>query len=102
MICGGGTVLLNATGGIEYEWMGPNGFTSNVQNPSIDNFGTINEGTYTVTVTSAEGCVTVESIDIEIDAQVDVMYPEEETVCVGDDLTSVSYTHLTLPTILLV
>lgn len=52
-VCAGGTLLLNATGtqGATYAWNGPNGFVSNLQNPSIAQITTNGAGQYTVTVT---------------------------------------------------
>lgn len=43
--------------GATYFWSGPNGFTSNVQNPSIPNASAAYDGTYTLVVSnSASGC----------------------------------------------
>ncbi|OCX51945.1 hypothetical protein BEL04_18265 [Mucilaginibacter sp. PPCGB 2223] len=56
-LCQGSTLILNAgniTGAV-YSWTGPNGFTSNLQNPSIGNTTTVNGGTYSVTAT-VNGC----------------------------------------------
>ena len=54
-ICSGATLNLTAstasTGTISYAWTGPNGFTSNLQNPSIANITTAASGTYNVSVT---------------------------------------------------
>lgn len=53
------TFVANATGGtgaISYLWTGPNGFTSNLQNPIL-NAWLGATGTYTVTVTDANNCV---------------------------------------------
>ncbi|MCE3281490.1 MAG: cell surface protein [Chitinophagaceae bacterium] len=67
-ICAGNTLTLNANttspGVATYTWSGPNGFTSNTQNPSISNATTAATGTYNVTVTianctSAAGTVSV-------------------------------------------
>ena len=60
-LCAGQTFNLNAnlTNGkapIKYSWTGPNGFTSNLANPSIVNVTTANTGTYTLTVTDGYGC----------------------------------------------
>jgi hypothetical protein len=58
LLCQGGTLnltastILNAT----YSWTGPNGFTSNLQNPSIPNVSLAAAGTYTVQVTQTGGC----------------------------------------------
>jgi len=56
-ICQGGTLQL--TGGPDcmssYHWTGPNGFTSNAQNPSIPNATQAMAGTYTLTATYPNG-----------------------------------------------
>ena len=56
-ICEGSTLNLTAStfAGATYSWTGPNGFTSNVQNPSIPNATIAASGTYSV-VASAAGC----------------------------------------------
>ncbi|MDH4461352.1 MAG: hypothetical protein QE277_08020, partial [Flectobacillus sp.] len=41
------TLELKATGGNTYAWIGPNGFTSSLQNPSIAKVSTSQAGTYT-------------------------------------------------------
>ncbi len=58
-ICAGSTLSLSATSttaGVSYSWTGPNGFSSNAQNPSIANATTAASGTYLVTVTDGNGC----------------------------------------------
>jgi gliding motility-associated-like protein len=42
--------------GATYAWTGPNGFTSNLQNPTINNAQTTNAGNYTVKAT-LNGCI---------------------------------------------
>ncbi len=54
--CVGATVNLTSGGGTGYQWAGPDGFTSNLQNPVLTNVSSANGGTYTVTVTNANGC----------------------------------------------
>ncbi|MBX7219978.1 MAG: hypothetical protein K1Y36_08525 [Blastocatellia bacterium] len=53
----GNLLQLTATGpgGATYSWVGPNGFTSVLQNPTIPNVQRIHSGLYRVTVTSG-GC----------------------------------------------
>nr|MBA3662744.1 hypothetical protein [Bacteroidota bacterium] len=46
---------ISAVGGTNYQWSGPSGFTSNLQNPIIYGAQFGNSGVYTVTV-SAAGC----------------------------------------------
>ncbi len=58
-ICEGGTLNLSTTtsGGIDYSWSGPNGFTSSVQNPSISGITSIDAGTYSLVITDqSTGC----------------------------------------------
>lgn len=55
--CVNGTINLSATAltGASYSWVGPNGFTSAIQNPVITNAQSMDSGIYTLTV-SATGC----------------------------------------------
>ena len=57
-LCVGATLYLNASAtpsGCTYAWTGPNGFTSNQQNPTIANVTTANAGAYTCIATN-NGC----------------------------------------------
>jgi len=64
-ICAGNTLTLSANptpavplaGNYTYSWTGPNGFTSNQQNPTIANATAAASGTYTVTINSNCGSV---------------------------------------------
>ncbi len=56
-LCLGSTIQLNASGGVNYHWTGPNGFSSNQQNPVILNSTTANSGIYTCQVSgTTNGC----------------------------------------------
>lgn len=44
---------------VQYSWSGPGGFTSNIANPTVNN-----AGKYYVSVTTNEGCVTVDSATV--------------------------------------
>lgn len=55
-ICIGGTLALSADPDYNYLWTGPNGFTSNLQNPTITNVSTLNDGTYHLTASDNCGC----------------------------------------------
>ncbi len=53
-LCTGELLNLNAsssTAGVSYRWVGPNGYISNVQNPTIPNANLTATGAYTVTAT---------------------------------------------------
>ncbi|GAB3915521.1 hypothetical protein GCM10028826_30750 [Mucilaginibacter boryungensis] len=59
-LCSGSTLILNANNiaGATYSWTGPNGFTSNVQNPTISNVTAAAGGVYSVTAT-VNGCTSI-------------------------------------------
>lgn len=61
-VCQGSTLNLSATtvAGATYSWTGPNGFTSNVQNPIINNTSLAAAGTYSMTAT-LNGCTSTAS-----------------------------------------
>jgi hypothetical protein len=56
-LCAGGTLRLTAPDypGVQYHWVGPNGFTSTQRTPSVMNITTGHSGVYSLTV-SALGC----------------------------------------------
>ena len=62
--CIGSTLNLTASGGTNYTWTGPNGFTSNLQNPSIPNVNATHSGQYTCTVTGTGGCDGSQTINV--------------------------------------
>jgi hypothetical protein len=49
-----------------YSWSGPNTYTSNAQNPTLPNAATTASGTYTVTVTSSNGCTGTSSTAVTV------------------------------------
>jgi gliding motility-associated-like protein len=61
-VCINGTINLNsaAVAGAVYVWSGPNGFTSNLQNPTIPNATAVNAGTYSA-YTVVAGCTSATS-----------------------------------------
>ncbi|MFN5458387.1 MAG: T9SS type A sorting domain-containing protein [Bacteroidota bacterium] len=63
-ICAGSNIQLFAFGGVSYLWTGPNGFTSNLQNPNITNANLNMSGVYTVSVTNVTGCTTTASTNV--------------------------------------
>ncbi|SDG13766.1 DUF7948 domain-containing protein [Epilithonimonas hungarica] len=65
-VCIGKDIELGATGGASYDWTGPNGFKSNLQNPKIPIATLADAGIYTCKVTGTGGCDTSTSITIII------------------------------------
>ncbi|MET3885920.1 beta strand repeat-containing protein [Niastella sp. OAS944] len=66
--CAGSTLNFTASGGANYSWTGPNGFTSNLPNPSIANVTTAASGVYTVVVTDENGCSATTTTNVTINA----------------------------------
>ena len=65
-ICIGNTLELKASGGTDYVWTGPNGFTSTIQNPTIPNATASNSGQYTCSITGSGGCDDTKKVDVII------------------------------------
>lgn len=73
-ICRGDTLFLFANppaaqGGILYsfQWSGPQGFVSNLENPFIANIDPARSGSYSVTITGVTGCVAVGTVEVAIE-----------------------------------
>jgi hypothetical protein len=90
-VCVGQTLNLTSAGGNSYSWTGPNGFTSNQQNPSISNLTAGGSGTYTVTVTDANGCAANATVSVTVNPfpAVSITAAPGNTICSG---TNVSFT----------
>jgi gliding motility-associated-like protein len=69
-VCEGGTINLTAAtiSGADYEWSGPDGFTSTAQNPSIPSATTSKSGVYSVTAT-INGCSNSSSTGVVVNAR---------------------------------
>lgn len=63
--CEGSNITLAAQGGNTFNWVGPNNFTSSIQNPTISPTSTLNAGTYTV-IGSIGNCSSTATIDVFI------------------------------------
>lgn len=67
-ICSGGTLNLTATGtttGVSWAWIGPNSFSSALQNPTINNIPVAGGGDYVVTST-LNGCSKKDTVSIVV------------------------------------
>lgn len=65
-VCIGNSIELKASGGTNYVWTGPNGFTSTVQNPIITNATIVNNGEYNCTITGTGGCDDTKKINVVV------------------------------------
>ncbi len=86
-LCVGSTLNLNASGGTQYQWSGPNNFTSTQPNPSIPNVTLQQAGTYYVTVSNTDGCTSTEQINIQIYNNPQGSISNAQVVCEGQHAT---------------
>lgn len=63
-VCAGSPINFNCNSLTTYTWSGPNGFTSNLQNPTIPSASTLASGIYSVSSTSASGCTKTSTLNI--------------------------------------
>jgi len=96
--CEGDTLYLQANleGGlspVEYNWTGPAGFTSTLENPSIPDVTLGYEGWYYLSVTDGYGCPPFEdSLFVDITPSPIATTSPSDTVCVGDPEPQVTFT----------
>ena len=84
-VCNGETLNLMANGGMSYSWEGPQGFSSNQQNPSVSNMQFDNAGLYTVTVTGANDCTaTASTLVTVLPPAVVAIVPPPQPFCSSD------------------
>ena len=84
--CPGETVSLSAGGGAQYNWTGPNNFTSIDQNPVIATVPVNAAGKYYVTVTSNVGCVQTDSTILVLYAKPVAQFISSVPACDGGNI----------------
>ena len=94
-LCIGENLELTASGGTNYSWTGPNGFTSTEQNPIIPNATIANNGQYSCAITgSTTGCDDTIFIDVIVgDSEAPIPTLQNLPTVTGDCNTT-----LTIPT----
>ncbi|MEI8137462.1 MAG: hypothetical protein WCH21_09090, partial [Bacteroidota bacterium] len=63
-VCFGQPANLTASGGANYSWTGPNGFTSNIANPIIPIVNNITTGNYILTITGVNTCTSIIGVNV--------------------------------------
>ncbi|SEM88810.1 gliding motility-associated C-terminal domain-containing protein [Chryseobacterium taichungense] len=63
-VCINSTLQLNASGGTSYNWTGPNGFTSTLQNPTIANATASHSGVYSCQVSGSGSCDGIFTVNV--------------------------------------
>jgi len=80
------TLTTNFPSNATYQWVGPNGFTSTAQNPTIAGASVLASGTYTVLITG-QNCVGERSVEVEIvSVPKPVIFEAGTEVCEGEIL----------------
>ncbi len=97
-LCAAKTISLSASGGTAYLWAGPNGFASASPSDFIPNSVLSMQGSYSVTVTDANGCITTSVTNVKINPLPTPTVSANTPICSNQtinlsagDLTAVSY-----------
>lgn len=104
-VCPGSALSLSGTSffAVSYNWVGPNGFTSTLQNPVIPSATALNAGTYTLTVTDPNGCTNTATTVVTVHPSTGLsVNPPSATVCqnisvIATASSSVSATYMWYP-----
>ena len=89
-VCAAETLSLTSAPAASYSWSGPNGFTSNLQNPSIPEATLSMTGNYKIVATNA-GCTDTDTIEVIVNA-----IPETPTISANGPLTFCEGSSVTL------
>lgn len=78
-LCPGETIQLSAQdGSATYVWIGPVNYYSEEQNPIVTtNAGFENEGEYILSVTDANGCIGIDTMNVEVEESADCIFIPE-------------------------
>lgn len=89
--CEGDLVQVNSTGGVDYDWTGPAGFNlPNTQNANIPNANMAMNGTYTVTVTDVNNCVSTSTTTMVVNLLPIPVANNDGPYCEGDMISMTS------------
>ena len=83
-ICAGDTLTLSATGGVTYQWSGPN-LPATSQNPvTINNVSPANAGKYTVIAYNQYDCTATAATQVTVNPKPTAAAGGATTICTGD------------------
>lgn len=85
-VCEGINVDLTSNGGTGYAWVGPGGYNSILQNPTLVAANPGQSGTYTVTVTDANTCTATATTNLIVNALPLVLANTNAPLCDGEDI----------------
>lgn len=83
-VCVGANLALTASdGAASYRWTGPNGFTAATQTAAVNPVTLAAAGVYTVTATTAEGCITTASTTVIVGSRPVATVSGDVQICAG-------------------
>lgn len=90
-VCEGINIQLTASGGNQYAWSGPNGYTASGAIVSLPNATALQAGNYNVTVTNTAGCIANASTTVVIDPKpaINAVFTDS-AICINDSITLVA------------
>ena len=90
-LCQNQDLLINASGGAQYEWSGANNFSASTQEIIIPNAQLSNAGKYFVLVTSIDGCVSFDSISVVVNPAptANILFADS-SICEGESIQLIS------------
>ena len=86
-VCVNNPINLSGSGGGTYSWQGPAGFTSSIQNPTINNSLINMAGNYTLTVISANNCQGSSIVNVTVNPLPIVTAGSNSPVCAGGTIS---------------
>ena len=85
--CENNRVQLTATGGVQYDWSGPNSYAASGANVQVQNIQFNQAGKYYVVVKNAAGCIGKDSTIVAINAApVASAITSQANICIGDSV----------------
>jgi len=85
-ICSGYPLNLYAEGGVNYAWIGPNGFSSSDQNPLINNVSASDSGLYVVFISNSFLCKDTAEINVIVHANPTPTILSNSPICAYDSI----------------
>ena len=85
-VCANDAINFTGSGGSTYFWNGPSSYTSSIQNPNIASASTNMNGTYTLTVTDANGCFASTTTQVQVNSLPNINV-NSGAICIGNSIT---------------
>ena len=73
--------------GYTYQWTGPHNFSSNIYNPVLPKVSYADSGLYKAFVTSAQGCISIDSFNVKVFQGVTAKANTNAGLCEGNSIT---------------